>query len=343
MIPSRGGPAPSIHVFAPRAQLRRGVAHHHRTAHLQLAAAPVRSIKTGPGCGAGGRWRCLAGLRDDAPNHTSSGCRRCGGRQRELPQCRWAAAGPGRASRRRTQVPPVWRAPEGAAAVPVGGGAWPGFETTHPATRQYTKRRRCGGRRRVRRARAGFEIDHSEPQARVWRSRGRPGPTAPGTPSAPGTPAPPGTPAAPQATKTPEPEAVPGSGGGGWGIRTPEGLHPTRFPSVRHRPLGESSVHIVPDNHKRKMSARANPGQWSRSQARHFKEKGITWDPNPPRLKQSGQQTTPIRHAPTHQPQRRWHPRVGPRPRRLAEPEHVDVGGNANKNPIEHEGGGGLT
>ena len=30
--------------------------------------------------------------------------------------------------------------------------------------------------------------------------------------------------------------------GGGWGIRTPEGFHPTRFPSVRHRPLGESSV-----------------------------------------------------------------------------------------------------
>ena len=50
-----------------------------------------------------------------------------------------------------------------------------------------TRRRRCGGRRRVRRARAGFEIDHSEPQARVWRSRGRaaahrhtqrPGPTS---------------------------------------------------------------------------------------------------------------------------------------------------------------------
>ncbi len=43
-------------------------------------------------------------------------------------------------------------------------------------------------------------------------------------------------------SKTPEPT---GSGVicGGWGIRTPEGLHPTRFPSVRHRPLGESSVH----------------------------------------------------------------------------------------------------
>ena len=43
---------------------------------------------------------------------------------------------------------------EGLAAAPVGGGgAWPGFETT----RQHAKRRRCGGRRRVRRARAGFE------------------------------------------------------------------------------------------------------------------------------------------------------------------------------------------
>ena len=40
--------------------------------------------------------------------------------------------------------------------------------------------------------------------------------------------------------KTPELHGFRG-GGGGWGIRTPEGLHPTRFPSVRHRPLGESS------------------------------------------------------------------------------------------------------
>ena len=67
-------------------------------------------------------------------------------------------------------------------------------------------------------------------------------------------------------TKTPEPEAVPEFGGGGWGIRTPEGLHPTRFPSVRHRPLGESSVHIVPDNHKQETPLSANPSQWSRSQ-----------------------------------------------------------------------------
>jgi hypothetical protein len=32
------------------------------------------------------------------------------------------------------------------------------------------------------------------------------------------------------------------SGGGGCEIRTREGLHPTRFPSVRPRPLGESSA-----------------------------------------------------------------------------------------------------
>ena len=151
-----------------------------------------------PGRGAGGRRRGLAGLVQ-AP-----------------------------------QVPPVWRAPEGPAAVPVGGGgAWPGFETT----------RRAKLAARTARGRAAAQR-HTQ-----W-----PGPTAPGTP------------AARQATKTPEPEAVPGFGGGGWGIRTPEGLHPTRFPSVRHRPLGESSVHIVPDNHKRQKALGANPGQWSRSQ-----------------------------------------------------------------------------
>ena len=79
-------------------------------------------------------------------------------------------------------APPAWRVPEGPdnlAAAPMGGGrAWPGFEGKLHHTQRH-KRRRCGGRRRGRRARAGFEIDHSEPQARVWRSRGRPDPTAP--------------------------------------------------------------------------------------------------------------------------------------------------------------------
>ena len=150
--------------------------------------------------------------------------------RRTWPRCPWAVAGPGRASRRRTepensdQAPLVWRAPEGSAAVPVGGGgAWPNRETTRQARPQYTRPHWCGGPRRVRRtwprcpwavawpgqasrrrtepensdqaplvwrapegpeglaaapvggggAWPGFEIDHSEPQARVWRSRGR--------------------------------------------------------------------------------------------------------------------------------------------------------------------------
>ena len=60
-----------------------------------------------------------------------------------------------------------------------------GLRDDAPSHRSATMRHCCGGRRRVRRARAGFEIDHSEPQARVWRSRGRPDPTAPATPAAP--------------------------------------------------------------------------------------------------------------------------------------------------------------
>ena len=73
----------------------------------------------------------------------------------------WVVAGPGRASRRRTepensdQAPLVWRAPKGPedlAAVPVGGGgAWPDRETTRQARPQYTRPHWCGGRRRVRR------------------------------------------------------------------------------------------------------------------------------------------------------------------------------------------------
>ena len=144
-------------------------------------------------------------------------------------RCPWAAARPGRASRRRTQphtatqAPPVWRVPEGTegtgalrddapshaqrhkrrryggcrqdqrVAVPGCGArgrrqGLAGLRDDAPSHTQRHKRRRCGGCRRARRARAGFEIDHSEPQARVWRSRGRPGPTAPGTPAAPRTP-----------------------------------------------------------------------------------------------------------------------------------------------------------
>ena len=121
----------------------------------------------GPGCGARG-WRCLAGQRGDAPNHTPAhqaplAWRAPEGWRARL-RCPWAVAGPGRASGQRAsptpahQAPQVWRAPEGPeglAAVPVGGcRAWPDFEAT-------------------RRAKLAART-----------ARGRPGPPAPRTPAA---------------------------------------------------------------------------------------------------------------------------------------------------------------
>ena len=106
----------------------------------------------GPGCGARGRQRGLAGLRGDAQSHTSA---------HQAPQEWRAPEGPaaapeglrGLAGQRADaqshtsahQAPQVWRAPEGPgaraslqtrglAAVPVGGGrARAGFEATRRA------------------------------------------------------------------------------------------------------------------------------------------------------------------------------------------------------------------
>ena len=121
----------------PWAAARPGRASRRRTQpHTATQAPPVWRVPEGTeGTGA---------LRDDAPSHAQRHKRRrCGGcrrARRARRRCPWAAAGPGRASRRRTQphtatqAPPVWRVPEGQAAGPVGGGgAWPGFEATRRA------------------------------------------------------------------------------------------------------------------------------------------------------------------------------------------------------------------
>ena len=96
------------------------------------------------------------------------------------PRFRWAAAGPGRASRRRAkrtisnQAPSVWRPPrglQGLAAVPVGGGRTrAGSETTHRATRQRpctTGLEGAGGPGRASRRRAKRTISNQAPP--VWR------------------------------------------------------------------------------------------------------------------------------------------------------------------------------
>ena len=85
------------------------------------------------------------------------------------------AAVPGRAVRTSAsptapQVPPVWRAPDSLAAVPVGGGrAWPDNEST----------RRAEGSRRGRRA------GGPPPTGTLSSPVPQPGPTAPRTPAAP--------------------------------------------------------------------------------------------------------------------------------------------------------------
>ena len=89
----------------------------------------------GPGRGAGGWRQGQGGLRDDAPHPSTH------------------------------PAPLVWRAPEGPAAVPVGGGrAWPGFETTR---------------------RAKLAARTARGRAAAHRHTQRPGPPAPGTPAAP--------------------------------------------------------------------------------------------------------------------------------------------------------------
>ena len=113
----------------------------------------------------------------------------------------WPDNEPTHRTTRQQPAPPAWRAPEGTggrAAVPVGGGrAWPGFETTRRATlaartargraaahgHRHTKQpgsasgradphqsprpHRCGGHRRDRRARAGFEARHRAKRGRL--------------------------------------------------------------------------------------------------------------------------------------------------------------------------------
>ena len=105
---------------------------------------------------------------------------------------RGLAAVPVRGGRARTRTHARLEAVAEPAGPGRGAGGWrqglAGLRDDAPGHTPATRRRRCGGRRRDRRARAGFEIDHSEPQARVWRSRGRPGPPAPETPAAPQAP-----------------------------------------------------------------------------------------------------------------------------------------------------------
>ena len=118
----------------------------------------------------------LAGQRADAPSeargadgsragrhppaHTATRHHRCGGR--------WRTRGPGCGARGRGQG----LAGQRADAPSEARGADGSRAGRHPPAHTATRHHRCGGRRRVRRARAGFEIDTSEPSgSRVAISR----------------------------------------------------------------------------------------------------------------------------------------------------------------------------
>ena len=132
---------------------------------------------------------------DDVCNNTHRATRqhtmhhRCGGRRRDLPRCRWAAAGPGRASTQRTE--PHVSTPSAAGVEGAGGTGGHGR-----ASRSTTPSRRlacgdlAGGRAR---RRPEHQRSHKQQHtARTSRGRAaahrhtqRPGPPAPGTPVGP--------------------------------------------------------------------------------------------------------------------------------------------------------------
>ena len=122
-IEARPAPAKAMPVSTP---------HRHNHAKATPVSDNRPSWPTGPGCGARGRRRGQAGLRADAPSHTSV-----------------------------HQAPPVWRAPEGpkgAGGICRGaGGRWRGLaglrdDAPSEARSADGERagRRCGGRKRAR-------------------------------------------------------------------------------------------------------------------------------------------------------------------------------------------------
>ena len=177
MTVSRDSPAAPVggrgaRLWCPWAVAGPGRASKRRTKpHISDQAPPVWRAPEGP--------EGTGGLRGAAPNEVRPPSL-AGGRARRRPEHQRRRKQ--QAQSRIPAAPLVWRAPEGpegTAAVPVGGGmvrlrcpwaaAGPGrgaggrrrgsagLRDDAPSHISATRRRRCGGRRRDRRARAGFE------------------------------------------------------------------------------------------------------------------------------------------------------------------------------------------
>ena len=111
-----------------------GRASSRRAEHHQPRRPNWFGGHRGPGRGAGGRRQDQAGLRD-RPLRAKLACGDLAGG----PPPTGTHSGPAQQNK------------------PRGGRAWLGFEKTRRANHQHTRLHLCGGRRRDRRARAGFE------------------------------------------------------------------------------------------------------------------------------------------------------------------------------------------
>ena len=148
---------------------------------------PGRQGQTAVPMGGGRAWPGFETTRRTARQHTRH--RGCGGHRRDLPRCRWAAAGPGRASTQRTE--PHVSTPNAAGVEGAGGSGGHGR-----ASRSTTPSRRlacgdlAGGRAR---RRPEHQRSHKQQhtartasgRAAAHRHTQRPGPPAPGTPVGP--------------------------------------------------------------------------------------------------------------------------------------------------------------
>ena len=172
--------------------------------------------------------------------------------QRVTPRCRWARARPGFETTRRAegsrprrltggspptgthsdQAPLVWRAPEG----PEGTAGLRDDALSHTQQHGAAGVEGAGGTGGHGRA---SRSTLPSLQARVWRSRGRPGPTAPGTPVGPqatqaGRPPPTGTTSSPaqQGAQSARPDSTPrGATRNTAQGRGPTGPRPQRYDS----------------------------------------------------------------------------------------------------------------
>ena len=141
LCPKRRPPRPQQPIFSI---FRRGGLHfeHHTTTNRDLTTTKRGNFAT--------RGSDTSATRHQKASYRKPHQRQCGGCRRARLRCRWAAAGPGRASRRRAERssrrgrradgPPPTGTPSSPAAIAAGCEAQPGAPQPHnPHTRPHAR------------------------------------------------------------------------------------------------------------------------------------------------------------------------------------------------------------